>query len=695
MKRMIIVFILLIMIMPLHSFEFGFINFEEMIYLSPFSHYSSIEGLREKNSFELNFNGISLINPITGETFITPSSLLLNKIELNNDFTEKIDIFSDNGNKNSLGFIRDGFSLKSEKTTDITNSLYLNYGKNKFHSLFIISNYGNTYTHFKDSFIGPGIETYLNWKQKNLNLNFYMNLKKNNDSVYPLDEIEQSEPIKFSDDAKASSFKKFIGGALNYLKKTRRFSINLLSSFSYGSYSQKGKNSSYSSFDSENSLWGKNYPRNFETGFFNFKNHFYFTKKDKNIALKFSLKFDYTSANNSFGLPENGIIYDESLKVDNYGYDFSIHNLNILPSIDFKIGGDKGFFVETIIGYNMFHYNIKKHGENINFDSTDYSDKSGTKTINLSSFDYTGIISYKGEQIDVSAAYSSFSKPLNLIKLMYLSNNFTPYFLYSLEEGEWRFQNSILSSPYFFNESKKFNRISRLKFNIKYQNEDNLTLGFSVVSDKMNCFWDRRYSSENINTFIVGMIEKNDDILFSPERKYTGINFSVKKSFEKDFLNAGITYMISKGNYNNEFNSVLSNYAYSNLFLESSVQQKFIENYKLTYGNGLKIYFYSNIFVSENINLKLYFVHMPPLNMIDYKIGSSSFGILPDSVENTSKSLNLLSLGLGYKSGKIKFFIGLKNILNSTPVMFKNGVDNTPLIKYPGFSTFIGINYSL
>ena len=178
MRKFLIVFIFLFIVIPLLSFEIPFLNINEMISLTPYSHFSSIEGFRNNNSFYLYFNDISLTNPITGDIFLTPSLFLSDKLNSKEGCYNIFNIKTERKSNNNTGFFRDGFSLKSERETNIINSLYFNYSKEKLNSMFIISNYGNTYTHFKDSFIGPGIEGFLNWKSGNIIFNLYMNFKK-------------------------------------------------------------------------------------------------------------------------------------------------------------------------------------------------------------------------------------------------------------------------------------------------------------------------------------------------------------------------------------------------------------------------------------------------------------------------------------------------------------------------------------
>jgi hypothetical protein len=677
-KKFKVIGLILLIVIPVFSFEYPFLNFDEMLFLTPFSHYSSIEGLRNKNSFNLDFNGINIINPITGEKFLSPSLSLIDDLQYNDDYYNFYRINSEIGKRSKIGFFRNGFSLKSENTINIVNSLYINYYKNNFTSSFIISNYGNSYTHYKDFSIGPGIESFLKWESDNLIFNFYLNYKKSDNSTYPINELETSQPVEFSDSAKASSSKKFIGITLNYHKKTEIIEYKILSSLSYGSSSRQGENSSSAFFDSEDMLWDKNYPHIFKNGFLSFKNIFSFLRKTSNNSkIKFSFKADYTNSSEMYNLPLGGIIYDDNLKLVNYGYDFKATELNLSPAIYIVLGGTKKLTTEIKAAYNMYLYSIEKYSNNIN----------------LGSFDYLFKIFYNGQSIKSSIGYSSFSKPLNLIKLMYLSNNFTPYMIFKLHNNNWEQTGSISTLTYTYDESKKFNKINKFNLKTEYQINNDFTIILSALFSKMKYFWDKSYNTDK-KEFIIGAVKSSDNILFIPERKYMGFNLSINKTFDSGFLYSGVTYMINKGNYNNDFNSIVSSYLYSNLFLDKNVQGKFAENFNLSYGNGLKFYLYSEINIINNLDLNIYFVHMPPINMINYKIGDSSMALIPDTLENSSKSLNLLSLELGYKTGKMGFFIGLKNILNSTPIIIKNGIDNTPLLKYQGFSSIIGINYN-
>ncbi len=676
-KKLRVVGLILLAIAPIFSFEYPFLNFNEMLFLTPFSHYSSIEGLRNNNSFNLSFNEIDIINPITGEKFITPSLSLLDDLQYNDDYYNLYKINSEIDKQNKIGFFRDGFSLKSENTTNITNSLYLNYYNNSFTSSLIISNYGNSYTHFKDLYIGPGIETFLKWKSDYLTFDFYLNFKNSDNSIYPINELEPSSPVKFSDSAKASSSKKFIGAFLKYKKKNGNSEYQISTSLSYGSFSQEGQNSSPSLFDSDKTLWDNNYPRFHDNGFLSLKNSLLFSQNSSDtLKIIFSFKTNYTNASETFKLPSDGIVYDNNLKITNYGYGFEGTELNLSPEIRLIFGKAKKIRTEIRTAYNMYIYNIKN-----------FSDKIG-----LNSFDYLFKISYNSQLIKSSIGYSSFSKPLNIIKLMYLSNKFTPYVLFQLQDNNWEKTDSISVLTYNYDNSKKFNRINRIKFKTEYQVNDSSAITFSALFSTMQYFWDKRYN-KNKTAYIIGEIKESDNILITPKRQYTGFNLSINKSFNNGLFYSGITYMINKGNYNNEFNSILSSYIYSNLFLNKNIQEKFTEDYKLAYGNGLKFYLYSEIDIMDNLNLNIYFVHMPPINMTDYEIGDSSTSLIPVSLEINSKSLNLLAVGLNYQTGKMEFFIGLKNILNSTPVLLKNGIDNLPLLKYPGFSSVIGINY--
>ncbi len=691
MKRIgsIISVILFTAISMLFSGDFPW-NFEELLFLTPFSHYESIEGERAGN-FLLDFEGINLTSPIDGSPFLIPSPHLFSDLKSNTLFSPEFYI-SENKSSGKIGFYRDGLSLKSGETTDIRNSLF--YSNNISEKIFFnvsVLNSGNSYYHYDNVFHGPAAELFMKYRGENSVLNFYSFFSKTNDSSLELDELEPPQKVKFKDDAFASHTKLFTGFSYTYDNSTLKFSSKL----SYGLKNQDGEKNGIALFDSETNSWSGNFPFAVSSSFLTIKNSISLNlSNEDNFKLFPSLNFEYLSGKTKREISGEGIIYDNSIKISGYGYELNSSLIRISPEVHFSKGLREDSISFTLkIGYELLWYPGGATGESIFLNSPEILSK----------------IDFKAEKIKGMIGISYYSTPITLAKLFPLSNNFFNYKISFFENGIW---NDIEITPnlkYHYDNSSSYNRTKKAFFSLSY-GDKNSKITFNSVLSKTSDFWDRMDTSSsyiregelfiktnNGESINIGTPSKEkDNILFSPERTFLGLNLNLLLNSESLKFIAGVTYMKTTGTYDNQYVSILGGYGSNSIiFLSPNIQNRLIDNFDLTFGNGIKLYSRVKYIFSENLIAELFFVHLPPVNYFTYTSSISSIGYVPDSREK-STPYNNLSIGFDYSLTKIKVYLYVKNILNSTaPLLFPVNDSSEFLKTTTGMGLFVGLVYSL
>ncbi len=665
-------------------------NFEELLFLTLFSHYESIGGERAGN-FLLDFEGINLTSPIDGSPFLIPSLHLFSDLKSDTFFSPEFHI-SENKSVREIGFYRDGLLLKSGETTDIRNSLF--YSNNISEKIFFnvsIFNLGNSHYHYDNVFHGPAAEFFMKYRGENSVLNFYSFFSKTNDSSLEFDELEPPKKVKFKDDAFASYTKLFTGFSYTYENSSLKFSSKL----SYGLKNQDGEKNGIALFDSNTNSWSGNFPFAISSSFLTINNSISLKlSNEDNFKIFPSLNFEYLSGKTKRETSGEGIIYDNSIKISGYGYELNSSLMRISPSFRFLKGlGEDSINLTLNIGYELLWYSGGTPGKSIFLNSPRILSK----------------IDFQSEKIKGMIGVSYYSTPITLAKLLPLSNNFFNYKISFFENGIW---NEIEISPalkYHYDNSSSYNRTKKAFFSLSY-GDKNSKITFNSVLSKTSDFWDRMDNSSSYikegNIFIkdkngeiinIGTPSKEkDNILFSPERTFLGLNLCLLLNSESLKFIAGVTYMKTTGTYDNQYISILGEYGSDSIiFLSPNIQNKLIDNFDLSFGNGIKLYSKIKYLLSENLNAELFFVHLPPVNYFTYTNGVSPISFVPDSREK-STSYNNLSIGFNYSPSKIKVYLYVKNILNSTaPLLFPVNDSSEFLKTTSGLGLFVGLVYNL
>jgi len=677
-----ILLLFLFLLVAQFSLSSFFLDFESIISLLPFSHYYSIDGLEYNNSYKMFFNDIDLTNPLNGKSFFSPSRTLYKNIDKQNNPFINLKLV-DEDYTNHFGLFTDGFSLKEENSKKTENSLLFDYANNNIKTALIVSNYGISYEHYKNKFSGPQAEFSLSFSKGILNLSLYSKISNSDDSSFLFDELESGKKIEFFKQAKANLNKKFLGASLLLNKIYSKSSLRLLTSFSYGDYDKKGNSSSESMFNLLENKWTNNYPKAKKMKFSNFKAKISYGYKTKYFTIKPFLKFKTVNSNQSISYPQNGVVFGNLLKIKNYGYELNTREMNFSSGLSLKYSKKtKSPFVSLLLNYNNYTYGGDNWEDKITLNSIDINTKAG----------------YKNSNILFYLQYSKYSKPLNHMKLSYLSNSFYNSFAEIFLDNRWQFLYQIDSPAYEYDGSKNFNSIDRLEFYVE-KNFGNITISTKTLLSNIKNFWDRWSTNPKNDTgsqiYHIGAISKdNESILFNPERKFFGFNLSLNANLSNFDLLTGISYLKTKGNYNNHFFSILNSFgSNSDLFLNTGIQSYFTEDFNSAFGNGVKYYLISNYILNKSISIKGYFLHLPPVNYITFSpIISPHLSV--KNIENKGESLNLLSASLFLNKGNFEVFFGISNILNSTPGIYYSALDETPLINYPGKTILAGILYN-
>jgi len=649
-----------------------YLNIDESIFMLPYTHYYSNEGLFNRSSFDIEFNEIDLNDPFTGEFFVIPSRLFYKEINLEFiDNKKSINIISNTDE--SITLFRDGFSLKRKSNSNVVNQLFFSKNFNNFNFGIAVSNYGNTFYHFDNRFVGLSGQGFLNYNNQKISIKSYFYYSQDNYSNYAFDDTENSNIITFNENAMADRKKYFLGLNINYnIFENLFIKLNI----NNGNENIKGENLNESYFDTEENLWKDNYFRNLKKDFLKTDFRVYYEKQINKFIIS---PYLLISANNyKYNKEYNpyGVIIGNYYKILNYEFNSKIllnkYNLGLILFYNKKM--QEGLYFKSNLNYVLYKYSI----EDLKID---------LKSLNLFSR-----IGFKKNNFNAFLNLNHFSKPLNLNKLLYLSNGFSPFTIQEI--GDENSNNNIIIEPVKYNyfESESFNKYLNINLNFELT-LNNYKLSSSLVYNKYNKFWD----SFNLNDKIyIGEVIKDDkDILFNPQIEFIGANINLNyKSNNLKYL-AGFSYLSTKGNYNNYFYSYFNSDSYlSFLFLNTDSQENFGKTwYSSSFGNGIKFYFKGEYKINNKITSILYFVHFPRINFYLMNLENGEI-IINNSVKQTT-TLNYLSLILSYKFKKFNIYLGVKNILNSTPETFINAFDQNILNKFDTFSTFIMVKYYL
>ncbi len=662
-------------------------DFNTYFYTLPFSHFKALEGNRFDN-YTLEFNGIDLTSPIDNSPFLIPSPYLFSDLKNDSLISSKFTLVK-RENRDTLGFYRDGLSMKSGETRDISNTLFFS---KSFSDSFLLNigilNSGKSYYHYNNIFYGPGVEILSIYNKGNSKLSFYGNIQFTNDSSYPFDELENSSRLKFEDNALAK-FTKIFGG-VSYIYDSEF--LKFLSSFSYGEKSQKGDNRKTAYYCSNTNSWAENFPYDLSDSYFKFKNKISLRLiNNKDFKIIPTANIILSSANSKMEIPEDGIVFDNNIKIFDYGYSNNASLTQISPALYL---------------YKVFNNNSVKLFINTGFDLLWYSGKNWQKSVFITSPKIISGINFKFGFLRMSSGFSLYSYPINLAKLFYLSNNFYPYSISFFDGNNWnsiKIENNI---KYGYDNSSSYNRVKRVNLSLSYK-KNNLNFKLSSVFSKTTDFWNRMDTLsdfEEINgifikksncekIYIGAPLENKKNILFSAFREFFGINLNISKHSEKLKFLFGVSYMKTTGNYDNQYYSILDSFSSDSiLFLSPNMQKSLLNSFDLSFGNGVKVYSHIKYNFSKRLNFEFLFIHLPPINYFTYTASGSSIGLTPDKREKTS-SYNNLSAGINYSSGKITFYLFVKNALNSSPPLILGAWDSGTLKTAEGIQSFVGIFY--
>ncbi len=662
-------------------------DFNTYFYTLPFSHFKSVEGSRFDN-YTLEFNGIDLTSPIDNSPFLIPSLYIFSNLKNDSLISNKFTLVK-REKRDTFGFYRDGLSMKSGASRNISNTLFFSKAFSDSFSLSIgILNSGKSYYHYNNVFHGPGVEILSVFNKGNSKLSFYGNIQFTNDSSYLFDELENSSKLKFEDDALAK-FAKIFGG-ISYIYDSDFLSF--LSSLSYGGKSQRGDNQKTAYYSSNTNSWTGNFPYNISDSYFKFKNKISLRLIDnKDFKIIPTAHIILSSANSKREIPEEGIMFDNNLKIFDYGYSNNATLTKLSPALYFS---------------KAFNNDSVKFFADAGFDFLWYSGENWGKSILLASPKIISALNIKTGALRMLFGFSLYSSPINLAKLFYLGNNFYPYSLSFFDGNNWnniKIQNII---RYSYDNSSSYNRVKRVNFSLSYKKND-LNFKLSSVFSKTTDFWNRMdtlsdfvesngifIKESNCEKIYIGApLESKKNILFSPYREFFGINLNISKHSEKLNYLFGVSYMKTTGNYDNQYYSILDSFSSDSiLFLSPNMQKPLLNGFDLSFGNGIKVYSHIKYNFSKRLKLELLFIHFPPINYFSYATSGSAIGLIPDKREKTS-SFNYISAGGNYSFGKITLSLFIKNALNSSPPLMLSVWDNGTLKTAIGIQSFIGIFY--
>lgn len=652
------------------------LTLDEEILLLPFSHYLSLSASRYENGYSLSFESILFADPSDGRTFLTLSPLLFSSDSLRQG--QGFDL-SARKPGNRVTFFRDGLSLRGGKRQEVVNSLLLSGTSGPLSGSAVLSHDGVTSPLSPDSHLGNRGDLLLSYLQGDLKANIFFSYRKDSTPLTERSGSDSSLPETWADSSEPDRTKTFLGGSLLWKKESDSGTFQSRLSFSTGKEELSQKTATPSSYDSQTQTWEGSYPFPQSRSFVSLKGLLSWEGRLGELSFTPFLSLAYDKGHRIYGYNPLGIVYDNSIKVLGYGYDFDLNKSDLNPGFSLSTLNEEGPSLSLLLAAHRFSYNGEGFASSLSSTAPELSLKGG----------------YKTETAGLSLGVSITPRPLNLLQLGPLTNKIFPMTILIPSGSGWKESFTEASRPYALGEGNAYTSRSSLSLT-GWKSSGGLTLSAAFEFGKEKGFWDRMdlgsdsANGEAGNVLTIGEIGKVKSFS-SPENLFTGLHVGALWKDERVALEGGLSWMKSEGNLSNLFDSPLGGgVSRSLVYLDSSLESLFQERQDLTFGNGVKLTLHALFTPEGPWSFEALFVHLPSLRFLSFDTeGGSGWTLLPTKPKGES---------LDYLAGRVLFdldgwtlWLGAKNLLDKRPPLDRSLLDGGVLTTFPGISLVLGI----